>query len=336
MCGSLITKLASRNKVDPVRTTFPDPKRKKSNTAKEGDDCYENKEFWKNNDYTGDSSIHSKLSASFKNSMKNGGRSTSGSSSQQEVKLTMRALNHSKSLLPAINTTPVTAQKRVQRDLQHLLESAREILGLQANVASSNSNDVTLKSFSSIDSSKPIIKTTLAFDIPVTKQNTVCPNAIGPLRLRNRRRVAPEKTLEDGQNRIGAAEERKLKELEWVRETATSKTCISRQHPSELCTKATKEKTASKQAAAEKKRKEQIENRKQAGNTVSQKISKIVEAKVLAKTQLRYNIGHAEDETETEKRKEIRQQKSDRKKKQKQLQEKYAKTVKEKVSSSLI
>lgn len=334
MCGSLITKLASRNKVDPVRTTFPDPKRKKSNTAKEGDDRYENREFWKNSDYTGESGIHSKLSASVKNSMKDGGRSTSGSSSQQEVKLTMRALNHSKSLLPAINTTPVTAQKRVQRDSQHLLESAREILGLQANVASSNSNDVTLKSFRSIDSSKPIIKTTLAFDIPVTKQRTVCPPAIGPLCLKNRRRVAPEKTLEDGQSRISAAEERKLKELERVRETATSKTCISRQHPSELCSKATKEETASKQAAAEKKRKERIENRKQAGNTASPKICKTVEAKVLAKTQLRYNIG--QKMRQTEKRKEIRQQKSDRRKKQKQLREKYAKTVKEKVSSSLI
>ena len=275
MCGSLISKLASRNKVDPVRTTLPDPTRIKPKIAKAGTAFHENREFWKNNDFTDDSGINSRLSASLKNSMKNGVRSTSGSSSQQEVKL--RALNHSKQLLPAINTTSVILQKQVQRDSQHLLESAREILGLQANhVASSNSNDVTLKSFSSIDSSKPINKTTLAFGIPVTKQKTVCPAAIGPLRLRNRLRVAPEKTrLEDAaQYRMRAVDKRKLKVLEWVRETATSRKCISRQHPCELCSKVTKEKITSKQATTEKKRKGQTENRKRAGNTVSQKISK--------------------------------------------------------------
>lgn len=201
MCGSLISKLVSRNKVDPVRTTLPDPTRIKPKIAKAGTVFHENREFWKNNDFTDDSDINSRLSASLKNSMKNGVRSTSGSSSQQEVKL--RALNHSKQLLPAINTTSVILQKQVQRDSQHLLESAREILGL--HVSSSNSNDVTLKSFSSIDSSKPINKTTLAFGIPFTKQKTVCPAAIGPLRLRNRPRVAPEKTrLEDAaQGRMG-------------------------------------------------------------------------------------------------------------------------------------
>lgn len=169
MCGSLISKLVSRNKVDPVRTTLPDPTRIRPKIAKAGTVFHENREFWKKNDFTDDSDINSRLSAGLKNSMKkNGVRSTSGSSSQQEGKL--RALNHSKQLLPAINTTSVILQKQVQRDSQHLLESAREILGLQANhVTSSNSNDVTLKSFSSIDSSKPINKTTLAFGIPVTK-----------------------------------------------------------------------------------------------------------------------------------------------------------------------
>lgn len=276
MCGSLISKLASRNKVDPVRTTLPDPTRIKPKIAKAGTAFHENREFWKNNDFTDDSGINSRLSASLKNSMKNGVRSTSGSSSQQEVKL--RALNHSKQLLPAINTTSVILQKQVQRDSQHLLESAREILGLQANhVASSNSNDVTLKSFSSIDSSKPINKTTLAFGIPVTKQKTVCPAAIGPLRLRNRLRVAPEKTrLEDAaQSRMRAVEERKLKEFEWVRETARQAGNVS---PDSILVnsaqKSQKRRLLPNKLPGKKKPKGQIENRKRAGNTVSQKISK--------------------------------------------------------------
>lgn len=140
MCGSLISKLVSRNKVNPVRTTLPDPTRIRPKIAKAGTAFHENREFWKNNDFTDDSGFNSKLCASLKNSMKHGVRSTSRSSSQQEVKLSTRALNHSKPLLPAINTASVILQKQVQRDSQHLLESAREILGLQANqVASSNS-----------------------------------------------------------------------------------------------------------------------------------------------------------------------------------------------------
>ena len=93
------------------------------------------------------------------------------------------------------------------------------------------------------------MQTAVAFDIPVGDKKTVCPPARFPRRFR-KRRVAPEPTLEDVKEKMRAAEERKLKELQRIRECARSRAGISRPHPGETSAQATVVKIAAKQAAA--------------------------------------------------------------------------------------
>ena len=75
-----------------------------------------------------------------------------------------------------------------------------------------------------------------------------------------------------------------------------------------------------------------MENRKQAGTRVSQKISTIAEAKALKKTQLESSIEHKMEKSKE--RKVNHQQKNERKKKQQQLREEHAKKVKDRVSKT--
>ena len=78
---------------------------------------------------------------------------------------------------------------------------------------------------------------------------------------------------------------------------------VSRPRPAETSTQATVVKIAAKQAAAESKRNEEMENKKQARNWESRNGSKIAAAPAFAKTQLQSSIKRKAEETEKRKEK---------------------------------
>ena len=94
-----------------------------------------------------------------------------------------------------------------------------------------------------------------------------------------------------------------------------------------MSAQATKEKIAAKQAAAEIKRNEAIEKRKEAGNKESRSRNRIAEARAFAKTQIETSTEQKMEETKQRKMKQ--QQKIE---KQRKLKENYAKKVKDRVS----
>lgn len=121
------------------------------------------------------------------------------------------------------------------------------------------------------------VKNSVAFDIPAGDK--VYPPVKVSRRLRLRKqKVAPKRTLEDVKEKMRAAEERKLKELQRIREVARELGCgVPQPHPSEAFAAATVAKIAAKQAAAESKRNKELEKRKQAGNRESQNRGKHAE-----------------------------------------------------------
>ena len=326
MCGSLLSKFKKpSNRVDPGILIFSEPRRVWSQTklADKDSACYEDRGFWKDGDRNSKSSIHSLVRFPSKTSMKNEAPIESDYSPQVEVPA--RALDCAKPVLPAINSSNV-ALPLVEHNSEHLLESAREILAFQANGASLSSNTVAAQPLSSTNSILPKMKTAVAYDISDGNDKTICPSARVPRRLRKRGKVAPELTLDDVKEKMRAAEERKLKELERIRECARSRAGMSRPHPAEVSAQATKEKIAAKQAAAEIKRNEAIEKRREAGNRATRSRNRIAEARAFANTQLETSIEQKMEETKQRKMKQ--QQKID---KQRKLKENYAKKVKDRV-----
>ena len=314
------------NRVEPAIIIFPEPKQVKSQNKLVAEDsaCHEDRGFWKEGERNGESSTFSIPVVPSNNSLKDGGprMSESGCSPHEELEVIPCELDSTKPVLPTINSTH-TPVPLVESNSEHLLESAREILAFQIDGASSSSYTVSAEPLSSTDSLPLKMKTPVTFDIPACNEKTVCSSARVPARLRKRGKVAPTLTLKDFKERMRAAEERKIKELERIRESARSRAGTSRPHPADVSAQATKEKITAKQAAAERKRTVEMENRKQAGTRVSQKICRISEAKALKKTQLESSIEHKMEKSKE--RKVNHQLKNDRKKKQKQLREEYAK-----------
>jgi len=127
--------------------------------------------------------------------------------------------------------------------------------------------------------------------------------------------------------KMRAAEERKVKVLQRIRECARSRAGVSRPHPAETSAQATAAKIAAKQAAAESKRNEEVEKKKQAGNRASWNRSRIAAAQASAKTQLQSSIKRKV--VETDKRMQKQQKKID---KQNKLRGKYAKKIKDRIT----
>ena len=124
------------------------------------------------------------------------------------------------------------------------------------------------------------VKNAVAFDIPVHSPVRVSRR----LRLR-KQKVAPKRTLEDVEENMRAAEERKLKELQRIRKVARELGCgFPQPHPSEAFAQATAAKIAAKQAAAESERKKELE-RKRAGNRASQNRSSVIPARKVDETE---------------------------------------------------
>lgn len=325
MCGSLLSKFKGKNnKIDPAVEIFQEPGCVPSymKLANEDPACFQDREFWKERAPNGESSAHSLAKFQSNGSLESS--SESDYSSADEIEAAVRALAEKRVSYPTRNE-----RLRVANRDQQLMKTAQEILAFHAYDSSSSSNTVrAVQPLSSTNSTLPRkVPTPVAFDIPVGDKKTVCPSARVPMRFR-KRKVVPECTLEDVKEKMRAAEGRKMKELQRIRECARSRALKSRPHPAEASAQATAAKIAAKQAAAESKRNEEIEKRRQAaGNRASRNRSRIAAAQAFAKTQLQSSIKQKMEKTEQ--RKEKHQQKIDR---QRTLREKHAKKVKDRVS----
>lgn len=330
MCGSLLSKFPSENsKIDPAVQIFPEPKQvaSKMQLAIQDAACSQDQEFWEDGKQQGVSSVHSLEVVRTQSSLNDDSSKESNYSSQEEIEAAMHAIADERVKVPPPSLNKNNRLRAVGRD-QRLLDAAYEILAFHAYGASSSSNTVrAVQPLSSTDSTLPLqIQSAVAFDIPVGDKRTVFPPARVPRRFR-KQKIAPEPTLEDIKEKMRAAEKRKMKELQRIRECARSRAGISRPHPAETSAQATAVEIAAKQAVAESKRNEELEKRKRAENRASQNKSRIAAAQAFAKTQLQSSIEQEVDETEQ--RKEKRQQTID---KQNILQEKYAKKNKDMVN----
>ncbi|KAL9976147.1 hypothetical protein ACROYT_G013404 [Oculina patagonica] len=330
MCGSLLSKFKG-NKIDPALRIFPaNPQWVPSHMKLANKDlaCCQDRELWKYESQNGESTVHSMVSLQSNSSL--GSSSESDYSSQDEIEDAVRALAEQRLSYPTRNYRNGRPCVVVSPH-QQLMQTAHEILAFHAYSASSSSNTArAVKPLSSTNSTLPgKVQTAVAFDIPVGDKKTICPSARVPMRFR-KRKVAPEPTLEDVKEKMRAAEERKIKELQRIRESARSRAGLGRPHPAEASAQATAARIAAKQAAAESKRNVEIEKRKQAGNRASRNRSRIAAAQAFAKTQLQSSIKQKAEKTEQRKMKQ--QQKIDR---QNNLRERHAKKVNDRMVRKL-
>lgn len=333
MCGSLLSKFKNpTNKIHSGNISFTKPHQalSKKRLAKEDVDRNEDKEFSKDGLQASASSVRPMEKIPSTSSFKQGSSYETDSSSLDETESAVRAMvDQSRNIFPAARMNNSKDRLRVLDRDDQLLETAREILTFQLCASSSSSNSTrAVKPFSSAVSSAPNkTQAAVAFDIPAGKAKSVCPPAKVPRRFRQCK-VAPEPNLEDMEQKMRAAEERKLKELERVRESARSRARLGRPHPAETSARATAVKIAVKQAAAERKRSEEMEKRRRAGNKTSRNRSRIAEAQAFARDRLQLSIEQKEEQTKQ--RKVKRQMKID---KQNKMKQKYAKKVKDRVSN---
>jgi len=220
MCGSLLSKFkTSRNKIDPAMVIFPEPRRVacKMKLANQDAACFQDREFWKDGDPHGESSVHSLAAVRSKSSLGDDSSSESDYSSQDEIEAAVRALAEKRVRFPtrSYKNNQVKPRLLVLDREQQLMATAREILAFHAYGASSSSNTVrAVQPLSSTSSTLPRkVQTAVAFDIPVGGKKTVCPPATVPRRLR-KRKVAPERTLEDVKEKIARC---RGKETEGIR-----------------------------------------------------------------------------------------------------------------------
>ena len=301
--------------IDPPM--FPEPRRVASKVKLANQDaaCYQDREFWRNEEQQGESSGFRS-----KNSFSDDSCRESDDSSQEQLEAAMRALANETISVPPVRGNRNTRLPAIYPNDRRLVETA------YGNSSSFNTVSA-VQLLSSTDSTLPRkVQTAVAFEIPVGDKKTVCPSARVPRRFR-KRKVAPEPTLEEVKEKMRAAEERKLKELQRIRECARSRAGVSRPHPAETSAQATAAKITAKQAAAKRKRDEEMEKKKLAGNRASRTRSRIAAAQAFAKTQLQSAIKRKVDKTEQSKEK--RRQNID---KQNKLRGKYAKKIKDRVS----
>ena len=317
MFGSLLSKFKSANKkTDPAMRNFLELRRvsSKMKIANRVAACFQDCEFWRQGEQQGLSSVNSLEAVRDKSSLSDDSSNEYDDSSQEEIEAAMRALaGESVSVPPPSNkNTKLCAGRQNQR----LLNTAFETLASHAYGASSSSNIVrAVQPLSSTDSTlHRKVQAPVAFDIPVGDKKTVYPPARVPRRFR-KRKVAPETTLEDIKEKLRAAEERKLKKLQRIKECARSRAGVSRPPLIDTSAQATAAKIAAEQVAAESKWNAEMERRKQSGNGASRNRSMVTAAQAFAKLQLQCSKRPKADETVQ--RKERREQNN--------LRRKYAK-----------
>lgn len=334
MCGSLLSKFKNpTNKMHSGNKSFTDPSQAPRDKRLTEEDVAwtEHGELSKDGHQTSASYVRSMRKKPCTSSLKEGSSYETDSSETETESAVCALVDQSRNIFPSARVNNKNDRLRVLDRDDQLLETAREILISQLCASSSSSNsDQAVKPFSSAVSTVPNkTRAAVAFNIPAGKAKSVCPPARVPRRFRQRK-VAPEPTLEDIEEKMRAVEKRKMKELERVRETARSKARLRRPHPAMTSAQATAVKIAAKQAAAERKRREEMEKRRQAGNKTSRSRRRIADAQAFVRDQLQLSIQHKEKETEQRKIKW--QMKIDKRNKMKQ---KYAKKVKDRVTRRL-
>ena len=170
----------------------------------------------------------------------------------------------------------------------------------------------------------------IAFEVVVGYRPTVRPTARVPRRL-NKLERQPKISKKQINAKHLAAEERKLRELENIRARASSTAGGIRPHPAEAASKATAQKIAAKQAAADRNRNEIIAIKKQSGIKVSRKKNKIATAQVAAREDLQSAIRRKMDKSKGRKAEQNYQRYT-----QKNLREERARKVRENVSIAFL
>ena len=303
MCGSLLSKFGkTNNRVDPAISFFRQEGRVLSITksAQQDSACYEDRGFWEERVGNGESSTHSLVASSSEGNE----LSKYDSSSQNEIEAAVRILD--RPTLPCTNSKKVrlpVADNYINQE-RALLEGAREILELQGYIVTRSSSDtVVAQPFSSTKSTLPAkVKPAVAFDISVGNKVTVCSAARLPRILRHRGKVAQELTLQEIREKMRAAEERKLIELQRIRECARSRVGMGKFRPAEISTQDTNDNVTAKLAVEELKQNEEINNQEETRNRLARKRNRIEEAGVFAKTHLESSTEpNTEESNDTEK-----------------------------------
>lgn len=331
MCGSLLSKFhRSGNRVAPVsETAFTEPKRVWGETklAEETTSICESSPV--NKSSSSDLGKKEKSdAASMRNLQKDESETEAGGlqefSPGHEKDAEARAMDCAVAILSAQGSIDSSDRK------MKAIQSAKEIL--EAQMESGPSSSTTIAS-QPVSSTRSVLmgetSNAIAFEVLVGQRPTVRPSARVPRRLR-KLESQPRTSTKQVNAKLLAAEERKLRELENIRARASSRAGGSRPHPAEAASKATAQKIASKQAAAEKIRNEAIAKKKQSGSKSSRKRNKIAAAQASAKAELQSAIGQKMEKVEQRKT-EKKQQRDN----QKNLREERARKVRENVSSLL-
>ena len=334
MCGSLLSKFAGRgNQVAPVdETAFRKPKRVEGKTklAEETTSICESSPV--NKSSRGDLRVKEKTNATSvgnsKEAFETGSFVSSGegglqeSSPLNEKDAEARAMDSAKAILSAQRAIDSSDKK------MRAVQSAKEIL--EAQIDSGPSSSTTIASQPASSTRSVLVGETsnaIAFEVLVGHRQTVRPLARVPRRL-SKLESQPRASTKQVNAKLLAAEERKLRELENIRARAFSRAGGNRPHPAEAASKATAQKIASKQAAAERNRNEVIAIKKQSGSKSSRKRNKIAVAQASAKEELQSAIGQKMEKVVQ--RKAAKKQQRDN---QKNLREERARKVRENVSS---
>lgn len=334
MCGSLLSKFhRSGNRVAPLgETAFTEPKRVRGETklAEETTSICESSPV--NKSSSSDLGKQEKSEAASMGNLKDipetgsfpdreAGR-LKELSPGNEKDAEARAMDSAVAILSAQGSIESSDRK------MKAMQSAREIL--EAQMESGPSSSTTIAS-QPVSSTRSVLmgetSNAIAFEVLVGQRPTVRPSARVPRRLR-KLESQPRTSTKQVNAKLLAAEERKLRELENIRARASSRAAGSRPHPAEAASKATAQKIASKQAAAEQNRNEAIAKKKQSGSKSLRKRNKIAAAQASAKAELQSAIGQKMEKA-AQKKAEKKQQRDHLK----NLREERARKVRENVSS---
>lgn len=318
MCGSLLSKFYQpNNKVVPEsETDFAEPKPigSKTKPAEETACSPVNKP-------DAVSTENSEKASEMESSENRETASISEDVSEKQEDAEKRALDSAVAILSAQRSTG--SSDRTARAMQ----SAREILEAQTDSAPSSSTTIASQP---VSSTRSVLmgetSNAIAFEVLVGHRPTVRPSARVPRRLRKLESL-PKPSMKQINAKHLAAEERKIRELENIRARASSRAGRNTPHPAEVASKATAQKIALKQAAAERNRTEMIAIKKQSGVKISRKRNKIAAAQVAAKEDLQSTIGRKIKKSEERKAAQKQQRNI-----QKSLRDQRVRKVRENVS----
>lgn len=336
MCGSLLSKLhKSGNRVVPVdETAFKKPKRVRgaTNLADQTTVC-ESSPVLKlsSTDLGKEESDGASVQNVKGDDEETGSLANREADTLQELTLGNEKDAETRAMDSAVAILSTQRSVDSSEGKMRAIQNAREIL--EAQIESGPSSSTTIAS-QPVSSTRSVLmgetSNSIAFEVLVGQRPTVCSSARVPRRLR-KLESQPRTTTKQVTSKLLAAEERRLRELEDVRARASSRAGCSRPHPAEASSKATAQKIAFKQAAAEKNRNEAIATKKQSGSKSSRKRNKIAAAQASAKEELQSAIGEKMEKAAQRQAKKKQQQ--DKQKIQRNLREERARKVRENVSS---